>query len=164
MSTMQQQMNTDFQTHRIEGFIPGRGIEGVISVPLISKIEDRLYQGGCLPGVTLPPHIDFVLSLYPWGQYSLRSHQARQEVEMYDHGSMPDIDQLHQLADTVNIRRKESVVLVHCQAGLNRSGLVTALALIKSGMTPRDAIHLLRSSRSPMVLCNNTFEEWLLNQ
>jgi protein-tyrosine phosphatase len=49
----------------------------------------------------------------------------------------------------------------NCQAGLNRSGLVAALALIRSGMTPAEAITLLRSKRSPAVLCNPTFERFL---
>jgi protein-tyrosine phosphatase len=47
--------------------------------------------------------------------------------------------------------------LVHCQAGLNRSGLVAAVALMKLGRTADEAIKLLRDSRSPMVLCNDTF-------
>ena len=49
----------------------------------------------------------------------------------------------------------------NCQAGLNRSGLVAGLALIRSGMTPAVAINLLRSKRSPAVLCNPTFERFL---
>jgi protein-tyrosine phosphatase len=49
----------------------------------------------------------------------------------------------------------------NCQAGLNRSGLVAALALIRDGMTPAQAIELLRSKRSPAVLCNPTFERYL---
>ena len=154
-------MNTDFSSHKIEGWVPGKG---PVSVPLISKVEDNLYQGGCIGGVILPDYIDFIVSLYPWEKYTLLPGQSRQEIEMYDHGSMPDIDQLHQIADTVNTRRKESTVLVHCQAGLNRSGLVAALALIKSGMTPSEAIALLRKSRCDMVLCNETFEAWLLKQ
>jgi protein-tyrosine phosphatase len=53
---------------------------------------------------------------------------------------------------------------VHCQAGLNRSGLVTALALILNGMSPERAIGLLRQKRTPLVLCNGAFEAWLLGQ
>jgi protein-tyrosine phosphatase len=55
-------------------------------------------------------------------------------------------------------------VLVHCQAGLNRSGVVTALALINLGYTPTAAIELMREKRSPLVLCNEAFENWVLDQ
>lgn len=55
-------------------------------------------------------------------------------------------------------------VLVHnCQAGFNRSGLVVATALIRSGMTATDAIQLIRQKRSPAALCNQSFENHLLS-
>ncbi|CAB4871704.1 unannotated protein [freshwater metagenome] len=52
-------------------------------------------------------------------------------------------------------------VLVRCQAGLNRSGLVLALALMIEGYTAQDAIELLRQQRSEFVLCNRQFERWV---
>lgn len=53
-------------------------------------------------------------------------------------------------------------VLVHCQAGLNRSGVVSALVLIERGHSPREAVDLLRARRSPAVLCNESFERFVL--
>jgi len=53
-------------------------------------------------------------------------------------------------------------VLIRCQAGLNRSGLVTALVLILAGRTAREAITLLRERRSPFALCNAHFIDWLM--
>jgi len=53
-------------------------------------------------------------------------------------------------------------VLVRCQQGVNRSGLVTALILMLDGMTATEAIALLRDRRGPAVLNNTTFEQWLL--
>jgi len=64
----------------------------------------------------------------------------------------------------VNEYKKHGVTLVHCQAGINRSGLVTALALVEEGMKAVDAIALLRAKRSPAVLCNRAFEQWLLTR
>ena len=55
-------------------------------------------------------------------------------------------------------------VLIRCQAGLNRSGLVTALVLIKDGYSAKDAIALMRDKRSKDVLMNPLFEEWLLSK
>lgn len=53
-------------------------------------------------------------------------------------------------------------VLVRCQAGLNRSGLITALVLIREGYSPSDAINLIRQKRSPYALCNREFATWLM--
>jgi|ERR1039458_4502472 protein-tyrosine phosphatase len=160
-------MNADFQNHRIEGYARAaqeRGLPAKFSVPLISQIEDTLWQGGCRDGLQVPEHITFVLSLYPWERYSISEKQTLKEVKMYDEGALPSLAQLHSLAELVNtMRDKGETVLVHCQAGLNRSGLVSALSLIKRGMKPTEAIAKLRSSRCDMVLCNDTFENYLLS-
>ena len=51
--------------------------------------------------------------------------------------------------------------LVHCQAGLNRSGLVAARALmLLDGRSAAQAINDVRR-RSPVCLCNETFTNWL---
>ncbi len=55
-------------------------------------------------------------------------------------------------------------VLVHCNQGLNRASLVTGRTLIERGMAPRDAVDLLRERRSPDVLFNERFREWLLHE
>lgn len=58
--------------------------------------------------------------------------------------------------------RPFQVLTWDCQAGLNRSGLVTALLLIKEGRAPEDAIDLIRNKRDRDALCNAEFAEWLL--
>ena len=55
-------------------------------------------------------------------------------------------------------------VLVRCQAGINRSGLVAALVLMIAGYSAHEAIQLLRQGRSPFALCNDAFVDWLLTQ
>lgn len=70
---------------------------------------------------------------------------------------------LTMLAGSVNLARTVGPTLVHCQAGLNRSGLVTALALILDGMTPGEAIALLREKRCAAVLCNAAFDGFVRN-
>ena len=55
-------------------------------------------------------------------------------------------------------------VLIRCQAGVNRSGLVSALVLMLEGYQPTEAIELLRQRRSPVVLSNGHFENWLLTE
>jgi protein-tyrosine phosphatase len=74
-----------------------------------------------------------------------------------------DMDALHRAAafavSQVEAGRK---VLIRCQAGLNRSGITAALALIMLGNTPEEAISLLREKRSKYVLINKEFEAFLL--
>jgi hypothetical protein len=83
---------------------------------------------------------------------------------MNDVDELPDMDALGSIVDfvvsSVGAGRK---TLVHCHAGLNRSGLVVALALVKMGRKPVDAIALQRSARDSFVLCNRTFERYVLD-
>jgi len=134
------------------------------SVPFISEIVPGFYQGGCENGLMLPLNIEHVISLYKWERY-VRHDKVKtfHEVTMYDSNEGPDRDNIIELATLVNECRADGPTLVHCQAGLNRSGLVAGTALVLSGLTPQEAIDTLRTSRSPAVLCNKTFETWLLN-
>lgn len=131
-------------------------------VPYISPITDDLWQGGCTDGLILPPVIDHVVSLYPWERYSNR-HELKSllSVRLYDDLEGPNTETIIGIARWVNVCRQSGVTLVHCQAGLNRSGMVAAVALMLEGRTADEAITLLRSSRSPAVLCNPNFVEWL---
>jgi protein-tyrosine phosphatase len=45
---------------------------------------------------------------------------------------------------------------------MNRSGLVTALVLMKADYSAVDAIQLLRSQRAEVVLFNNHFVDYLV--
>lgn len=160
--------STDLDNHHIEGYARAAieaGKDGHFKVPLISKIEDTLWTGGCIDGVKLPDDFHLVISLYPWEKYQLGPDTERVEVKLFDSADIPDETQLHDLADLVNSKRADGHrVLVHCQAGLNRSGLVAALSLIEAGYEPADAIALLREKRCSVVLCNEHFERWLLAQ
>jgi hypothetical protein len=152
---------TDFRTHRIEGFAAQGG--GRIDVPLVSHIEGNLWTGGCIGGCTLTEDFKYVVSLYPWEQYILAPGTERVEHKMYD-----SVDQALDAALDRAIEAKAMVdkgqTLIHCQAGLNRSGLIAALVLILGGREPWDAIALLREKRGDIVLCNQRFQQFLLNK
>lgn len=132
-------------------------------VPFISQITDNLWQGGCEEGMHLPDFIDHVVSLYPWEHYYMRKSKPATsylEVYMYDSEDQA-FEQVDAIARWVNECRKTGTVLVHCQAGLNRSSLIAARALMLDGMTADEAIKKLREARSPACLCNQSFEKWL---
>jgi protein-tyrosine phosphatase len=53
-------------------------------------------------------------------------------------------------------------VLITCNMGLNRSGVVTALTLRRTyGMSPDQAIGLVRRARGPHALSNPQFEHFI---
>lgn len=131
-------------------------------VPYISEIAPGLWQGGCEDGMILPDFIAAIVSLYPWEQYTV-SHElaSATTVRMYD-----SLDQATDIVDglaawVLTLWKGGLTVLVHCQAGLNRSSLVVARALMLDGMTADEAISTLRTKRSSACLCNGAFEEWL---
>lgn len=153
----------DLTSHHIEGI----AIQGntPFSCPLVSQIDGNLWSGGTPADAgEVPAYFKYVLNLYPWEKYRVPKGTEVRTVELYDSGSVPSEGALSELAVWVNEKRALGPTLVHCQAGLNRSGLVTALALIKGGMTPDAAIALMREKRSPAVLCNKAFERWLRGQ
>lgn len=131
-------------------------------VPFISQITDTLWTGGCTNGLVLPDHIEHIVSLYPWEAYTVR-HEIKSALSVIMYDSLDQaMGQVGAIADWVNACRADGPTLVHCQAGLNRSGLVAATALIRGGMGAAEAVALLREKRSSAVLCNRAFEDWLL--
>ena len=155
----------DLSTH----YINGRVSDGrTIRCPLISQISGNLWMGGCEDGVRLPDDFDTVVSLYPWEKYLLGPNTVRYEVRMHDSSDVPSWNELKGPVDTALRSLQEGKkTLIHCQAGLNRSGLVTALVLATNpkraeGKTIEQIIAQLRSRRHSLVLCNTAFENYLL--
>lgn len=152
----------DLTSHRIEGItIMGNT---PFSVPLITYVGQygnaKLYQGGCRNGV--PVDFDVVLSLYPWERFDVPDTTVRMELPLYDSlGEIPDA-YLDWAADQIwFFLQRGQDVLVHCQAGLNRSSLVVAHYLMRhEGATADEAIAIVRK-RSEACLCNPDFEAWL---
>ena len=84
----------------------------------------------------------------------------------FDDGDMTDFSPERDLAFLVREAHRDwkegKRVLIRCQAGWNRSGLVTALVLIRDGYSPEEAIDLIRANRCSHALSNSIFERWLL--
>jgi hypothetical protein len=146
----------------------------VDDIPLHSKILDHLYQGGTddeatiyrgqkrLPTVGDPRPFDSVVSLCA---YTLPVGWLVKEMRF----AFPDgplepwtITEIEALADWVHRQWKTGDrVLIRCQAGMNRSSLITALVLMKDGMSANEAIELIRKERSEYCLSNQHFVEYL---
>jgi protein-tyrosine phosphatase len=131
-------------------------------VPFISEISDNLWQGGCEDGLILPEFVDHLVSLYPWESYDIcREVKTQLKVVMYD-STTQDFKQVEEIAQWVANRVLEGPTLVHCQAGLNRSSLVSARALMLiHKCTAEKAIAVIKAKRSEACLCNESFLAWL---
>ena len=141
---------------------------------LYSMIAPNLFQGGTddldvihlaqtnnRPRTDLP--FDAIVTMYAWAR------PADWKVQEFRYGvpdaSITDIDldRLRQAVEFGYERWKQGDrVLVRCQAGLNRSGLVLALILIKDGLKPAEAIARIRDNRGEDALFNRDFYNWLM--
>lgn len=108
---------------------------------------------------------DVVITLYadampgPWGVEEVR-------FGFPDAGLTPrSIERVLALSEYAHRRWSQGArVLIRCQAGVNRSGLVTTLTLMREGYTPQEAIALIRQQRGGAVLCNDAFVHWLATE
>ncbi|CAN2188263.1 DSP domain containing protein [Candidatus Nanopelagicaceae bacterium] len=142
--------------------------------PLYSEIVGNLWQGGTddedlvhKGSGRLPTHSDFrefevVVSL---SAYSLPMGWMVKEYRFgFPDGPTSDeiYAELEKIADYAYLDWKAGKkCLVRCQAGINRSGLVVALILMRDGMSAEDAISLIRSKRGKYALENQYFVEYL---
>lgn len=155
--------NFDPINQPIEGYARAaveQGRDGHFKCPLVTQITETLWTGGCIGGVRLPDDFKYVISMYPWEKFEIGPKTVRYEHKMYD--------SLDQTLDAVELIAKDAKrcvtfgkTLIHCQAGLNRSGLIAGRTLMLLGHTADEAIALLREKRSPEVLCNRHFEDYL---
>ncbi len=135
----------------------------------INKIAENLYQGA------IPPKGE-ILSKKGF-QVLVLCAEENQDTESYVDIQVicspgDDTDDLDRFArDLVhwkisaarvaNAVRKGKKVLVTCMAGLNRSGMVTALALHElTGWSGERIVKHIKSRRS-YALCNDTFADYL---
>ena len=153
-------------------YAPRHEIE--VPIDLWSEVLPGLWQGGTDDDDTIwelergsvaeitKREFDTVITAYGWAN---PCDWLVKEVRypFYD-GDMNDIDftEIYQVVGIAHADWKAGKkVLIRCQAGLNRSGLIMALVLMKEGYTADEAITLIREKRSRWALCNRTFEKWL---
>ena len=144
--------------------------------PLYSEVAPNLFMGGTddlatidqpqkLRNFTGSNEFDCVVTLYAWAAPANWGVEERRfgfpDADIIDE-YLPTIIELAQWAHSKWSAGKK--VNIRCQAGLNRSGLVTALTLMISGMSADEAIDTLREKRSTDALCNGEYEHWLITQ
>lgn len=148
---------------------------------LFSEIVPGLYQGGTpdedwchidggeasTSSVVSTPlgseQFDAVATLFAWSQPCDWGVEELR-YSFYDaHPRLADMSRVVRTARWAHDRwLAGDKVLIRCQAGLNRSGLVTALVLMLAGWSASDAIRKIREQRAEVALVNNDFVDWLM--
>ena len=129
------------------------------------RIATRLYQGG-------RPPLGPVLRDRGFNMVVLSAQEYQPSAHLFDGVTViraPLDDHMHPLTwDEISLlcHASEAVakgleqgqkVLVTCWSGLNRSGLISALSLIKAaGISPQEAVQQIQSKRS-WALSNSSF-------
>jgi|APCry1669189000_1035189.scaffolds.fasta_scaffold19939_2 protein-tyrosine phosphatase len=124
--------------------------------------DDTIYEQDRSKCLDSSDYFDSVVTLYshanpvPWNIQEMRYGFPDSHVQ--------DID-LVRLGEVVVWAYKKwqagDRVLIRCQAGLNRSGLVMALVLMYNGATSVEAIRWIRKRRSADALFNANYVAWL---
>ena len=122
-----------------------------------------IYQGQKrLPTIGDPKPFDVVVTL---DSYSLpMGWQVKEFRYGFADGPVePEVYlECERIADWAHSEWKSgSKVLIRCQAGLNRSGLITSLVLLREGMDLIQILDLIRSKRGEFALSNKYFVEYL---
>ena len=155
------ELKADLETHHITGITNiGRN---KIDCSLFTELQDNLWIGGTPAQIGILPSIfTAVLNLYPWEGYARDISVDYKQVEMLDSHNI-DMHKAEDNADWVIRKMDEGrTVLVHCQAGINRSSFIAGMALVKLGLTLLDAINLMATKRTDIILSNPTFKKALM--
>jgi hypothetical protein len=169
--------NANTKTKQTTGGIEAPDYSWAIEdIPLWSNVLDGLWVGGTDDNDTLgdyrawsggqafitPEFFDTVVTMY---QYANPVDWLVKEYRYCIYDSDVNHFDWAELFATAKFAHTEwqsgKRVLIRCQAGLNRSGLVTALVLIREGYSPEEAISMIRERRSPDALFNRQFVEFL---
>jgi hypothetical protein len=142
--------------------------------PLQSKILDGLYQGGTDDELTVfrgNKRLSTLNDVRPFDSvvtlcaHSLPMGWLVKEFRFpfpdgpIDPATIPEIEALAEWA--FSMWKSGERVLIRCQAGMNRSSLITALVLMRDGKSADEAIALIKERRSPYVLSNSHFVKYL---
>jgi protein-tyrosine phosphatase len=113
--------------------------------------------------VIVSSEFDMVVSLFTRSGHGPRPGVEHLVTEIPDGPlTAQQIDAVQQMAHaTAHAIEAGRTTLVRCHFGYNRSGLVVAQALVHLGHEATAAIQLMQQKRSPWVLNNPIFQEYL---
>jgi hypothetical protein len=153
-------------THLWNEIVPGLYVGGTDDADVVGQAvlwetrAGRLVRPDFAPAFITLDEFDAVVTLYAfarpvdWGVEELR-------WGIMDDRENPIAFDLETMQETVRWAHKRWAagkrVLSRCQAGLNRSSLVTALVLVRDGYEPQQAVDAVRHGRTGQCLFNTHF-------
>jgi hypothetical protein len=137
-----------------------------MSLPLYSEIAPGLYMGGTSPDGD-EGEIEFgaVISLEPSSpEWSKPSDELR--FPFLDGRLDEELEnEVEKVADWAFLKwHSGETVLIRCAYGINRSGLITALVLMRKGIRGVEAIETIRQQRYSGCLENRHFVGYLTRE
>lgn len=135
-----------------------------MSLPLYSQIAPGLYMGGTSPdGDEGDIEFHAVVTLEPTSpEWSKPTDEFR--FPFLDGRLDEDLEvEVERVADWAFLKwHLGDTVLIRCAYGINRSGLITALVLMREGLSAQDAIGAIRQKRYSGCLENRHFVDYLM--
>lgn len=141
--------------------------------PLYSEILPGLWQGGSddedtvdragrLPVVSKNNEFEAVVTLdayaKPFGWYVKEYRFCFPDSQL----DPEQVNEIERIADWAFLEWKAGLkTLIRCQAGLNRSSLITGLVLLRDGYKPVGAIEQIRGHRGEFALSNQSYFDYL---
>lgn len=162
-------------------WVPWDGVEEQ-AVPYADRPYDEIIPGLWMGGhdygyggkpVVIGDEFDHVFSLYQRYGHGPDDDIPHESMRLWDgKADEEDLERVRGFADRVHdtlmwFHRQNASdggnrrVLVRCQAGYNRSGLVVAFVLLRSGMDAVTVVDLIREKRGPHALCNAWFVAYI---
>lgn len=123
------------------------------------RVAGNLYIGGILPDYS---EFDYVICCTPECTHYNRTNKVTHLVPFNDTRELPPEQFITDVVELIILCAGKGKTLVQCSAGLNRSGMMVALAMVKGGWYSTAAVAYLRTIRSQSVLHNETFLERVL--
>lgn len=127
--------------------------------------EDGRYRDGRYSSISGDPSWDYVVSAHI-ERHEQTYPQCDMRLVIFDDTENGLDEQtwvrISSAVDEVVSRWKQNQkILVRCQAGYNRSGMLMSLVLMRLGYTADGAIDLIRQRRGKDVLVNQAFERYV---
>ena len=138
-------------------------------------VEDRLAGSGC-PGLLAPMSSDLefieskgiklILTLTETPLQVPEEDCQRLGIQLH-HFAIPDMGfpqprVAQEACDLVLSAMEDGAVLLHCRAGLGRTGMIGACCLVSMGETPENALRMIRSA-NPLYVQTSGQEGFIEN-
>lgn len=133
-----------------------------------NKVTSKLYQGSVPDPASRYEGFSMIVLCAMEKQPELPRFKGQVLRPAFDDTTEPTTEHIQRARDAAASVGAELMsggrILVTCAAGLNRSGLVTGLALtMTTRLSAIEIVEMIRAARGPDALCNGTFHQMIFS-